>query len=90
MNSQTKKSKLRDDKLGGGDHSFEAEKYEGRIVNVIGLEERDTCSVVRVLGFAWLPSPLSSRLSVRKPSEVRSCEIQFLVERIGYCVNDED
>jgi hypothetical protein len=29
-------------------------------------------------------------LSVRKPSKVRGCEIPFLVESVGYCVDDKD
>jgi hypothetical protein len=29
-------------------------------------------------------------LSVRIPSKVRSCELPFLVERVGYCVDDKD
>jgi hypothetical protein len=32
VNSQTKTSKVREDKLGGGDH-FSAAKYKGRIVD---------------------------------------------------------
>jgi hypothetical protein len=41
-NSQTKTSKVRDDKLGGGDDFSAAEKYKGRIVDIIGgLEERE-------------------------------------------------
>jgi hypothetical protein len=35
MNSQTKMSKVRDDKLRGGDHFSAAEKYKGRIVDII-------------------------------------------------------
>jgi hypothetical protein len=51
-NSQTKTSKVRDDKLGGGDHFSEAEKNEGRIVDIIGLDEREHCALVGVLGSA--------------------------------------
>jgi hypothetical protein len=43
---------VRDDKLGGGDHFFAAEKYKGRIVDLIGLEEREHCALVEVLGSA--------------------------------------
>jgi hypothetical protein len=41
-----------DDKLGGGDQFSTAEKYERRIVNVTGLEERELCAFVYVLGSA--------------------------------------
>jgi hypothetical protein len=39
VNSQTKTSKVRDDKLGGGDHSSAAEKKA--VSDIIGLEERE-------------------------------------------------
>jgi hypothetical protein len=52
VNSQTKTSKVRDDKLGGGDHFSAAEKNEGRIVDIIGLEEREHCALVGVIGSA--------------------------------------
>jgi hypothetical protein len=48
VNSQTKTSKVRYDKLGGGDQFSAAEKYEGRIVDVIGLEERELGALVGV------------------------------------------
>jgi hypothetical protein len=35
VNSQTKTLKVRDARLGAGDHFFAAKKYEGRIVNVL-------------------------------------------------------
>jgi hypothetical protein len=42
VNSQTKTSKMRDDKLGGGDHFSAAEKYKGRtIIDIIGLEKHE-------------------------------------------------
>ena len=50
MNSQTKTPKVRDDELGSGDQFFAAEKDEGRIVHIVGLEERELCSLVEVLG----------------------------------------
>jgi hypothetical protein len=31
---------VRDDKIGGGNHFSAAEKLKGRIVDIIGLEER--------------------------------------------------
>jgi hypothetical protein len=43
MNSQTKTFKMRDDQVGDGDQFSAAKKYEGRIVNVVGLEERTLC-----------------------------------------------
>jgi hypothetical protein len=47
VNSQTKTSKVRGDKLGGGDPSA-AEKYDGRTVDIIGVEEREHCALVEV------------------------------------------
>jgi hypothetical protein len=41
---------VRDDKLRGGDHFSAAEKYKGRIVDIIGLEEREHCALVGVDG----------------------------------------
>jgi hypothetical protein len=52
VNSKTKTSNLRADKLGGGDHFSAAEKNEGRIIDIIGIEERELCALVRVLGSA--------------------------------------
>jgi hypothetical protein len=43
---------VRDEKLGGSDRFSMAEKYEGRIVNVMGLEERELCAFVYILGSA--------------------------------------
>jgi hypothetical protein len=39
VNSQPKASKVRDDKLGSSVQVSAAEKGEGRIVHIIGLEE---------------------------------------------------
>jgi hypothetical protein len=52
VNPNQKTSKVRDDKLGGSDHFSAAEKYKDRIVDIIGLEEREHCALVRVLGSA--------------------------------------
>jgi hypothetical protein len=46
VNSQTKTSKVRDDKLGGGDHFSAAEKCTGRIVDIIGLAKREHCALL--------------------------------------------
>jgi hypothetical protein len=52
VNRQTETSEVRDDKLGGDDHLVSAEKYEDRIVNEIGLAEREHCVLVDMSGSA--------------------------------------
>jgi hypothetical protein len=47
LESEWPPSKVRDDKLGGGDHFSAAEKYEGRIVDIL-----EHCAFVGVLGSA--------------------------------------
>jgi hypothetical protein len=39
---------VRGDKLGGGDPFSAAEKYDGRTVDIIGVEEREHCALVEV------------------------------------------
>jgi hypothetical protein len=48
VNSQTKTSKVRDDKLGGGDHFSAAERMN--YPDIIGLEEREHGALVGVIG----------------------------------------
>ena len=52
VNSQPKTSKLRYDKLGGGDQCSEAEKDKGCVVNGIGLEKRELRAFGSVPGSA--------------------------------------
>jgi hypothetical protein len=48
--SQPKTSKMRDDKLGSSNQFSAAEKDAGRVIHIVGLEERERCSLVEVLG----------------------------------------
>ena len=52
VNSQPKASKVRYDKLGGGNQCSAAEKDEGCVVNVIGLEKRELRALGSVPGSA--------------------------------------
>jgi hypothetical protein len=51
MNTRLPKtSNLRDDKLGSSNQFSAAEKDEGRVIHIVGFEERELCSLVEVLG----------------------------------------